>query len=113
MRRKAVIKSQPKGPKPFVMSELAGKAHLHFCVNRECRLGYEDQCPTPEVNARCHTCRGKPRPVYFAPRDPQECCIGNCTQVTSKDTLALHKLAGPGPWFQCNTCARCHGWPCN
>ncbi len=113
MRRKALVKYQLQVKKPKTVEGLAGLSHLHYCSNRECRLGYEDQCDTPLINIRCHPCRGKERPRYFVSRDPQECCMGNCSQVTDKHTLMLHKLAGPGPWFQCSRCARSHGWPCN
>lgn len=110
MRRKAVVHQQPVKKKPS-LTQLAGRHHHHFCSNRDCRLIYEDDCSDPGVNGRCHLCRGVRRPTFYPIRDPQECCIGNCVQVVDTDRLLIHKLAGPGPWFQCKTCARCHGWP--
>ena len=100
-----------------VFTKLASIWHLHFCVNRECRLTYECNggvgfCADPSKNGRCRPCRGKTRSGWDGTRDPQECCHGNCEQVTDKAELIRYRLAGPGPWFQCKTCARCHGWPC-
>lgn len=109
--RRALIHSQPVSRVP-AMSKLAGKVHLHSCVDRMCRLVYEDLCQTPGVNGRCHVCRRTSRPVWVAARDPVECCFGNCVQLTDTKTLRLYRLGGPGPWFMCKTCARCHGWPC-
>lgn len=113
MRRKAVIKHKRVDRTERVeIRALAGIRHLHFCLDRECRLIYEDTCNTPEHNQLCDVCRGRQRSVYMPVRDPQECCLDNCEQVTRKSALLTHQLAGPGPWFQCKTCARCHGWPC-
>lgn len=91
---------------------LRGKYHRHFCADRDCRLFYEDHCDEPEVNGRCQHCRGTSR-AHAAVMDPQECCIDNCKQVLLSDDLLRYQLAGPGPWFQCKTCARTHGWPCS
>lgn len=99
-----------------VYRELRTTWHLHFCADRDCRLVYEcgpGDCPDVSKNERCRLCRGLRRPIWVAARDPQECCIGNCLQVASPDELLRYRLAGPGPWFQCKSCARCHGWPCN
>lgn len=88
--------------------------HLHFCSDRTCRLVYECYaCDDVAKNGRCQACRGVRRPVYISARDPQPCCLGNCAQVTDQAEIVRYKLAGPGPWFQCKTCARCHGWPCH
>lgn len=113
MRRKAVIKTLPvnKTRDPS-LAKLVGRSHFHYCTNRDCRLIYEDSCDTPEVSGECSPCRGRARPVWDADRDPQECCLDNCKQVTFRPDLITHQLAGPGPWFQCQTCARSHGWPC-
>ena len=111
MRRKAVIRTQPVTRRPSV-AELAGRDHFHFCRDRDCRLIYEDRCADPAQNGRCRVCLGLRRPVWDGDRDPQPCCLGNCSLVTDKDALIRHQLAGPGPWFQCGTCARAHGWPC-
>ncbi len=110
MKRKAVIKHKPT-VRGLSLSTLAGTAHFHFCEHRDCRLIYEDACHTPEVNGLCQAHRGIRRALMTV-RDPQECCIGNCAQVLDKEQIIRHQLAGPGPWYQCRTCARCHGWPC-
>lgn len=111
MRRKAVIKNAPKTSKATVASALSGRAHRHFCSDRECRLVYEDHCDHPTVNGRCPLCRTGRR-GWGAEFDPVECCINNCTQVTDREQTLRYQLAGPGPWFQCQACARCHGWSC-
>lgn len=97
---------------PKTIAQRKGKAHLHFCVERDCRLIYEDACEDVASNGRCHTHRGARRPIWMSARDPQECCIGNCEMVADPDELHRYRLAGPGPWYQCKTCARTHGWPC-
>lgn len=116
MRRKAVVHHRtghaktPQG----VFTELAKTYHFHFCVNRDCRQFYEDyRCEDPSKNKRCHQCRGLETPLMYEPREPRDCCWGNTEVVTRPENLIRFKLAGPGPWFQCRTCARCHGWPCN
>lgn len=94
--------------------DLAKTWHFHTCADRDCRVMYECYgCDDATKNGRCHACRGLRRPTWDLIRDPQPCCQGNCVLVTSKDQLVRYHLAGPGPWFQCKTCARCHGWPCN
>lgn len=93
--------------------------HYHFCSDRDCRRIYQclavvflDGCPEPHRNARCAPCRGYPisrmHEDYLTPRD---CCRNNVTQMTDRDQLLAFRLAGPGPWFKCKACARCHGWP--
>lgn len=117
MRRKAVIHHRtgraaltPKG----ALTEVGKSWHLHFCANRNCRLTYDDYaCADVTKNGRCHQCRGLRRPGWDTSRDPQPCCTGNCFQVVDADLIVRHRLAGPGPWFKCKTCARCHGWPCS
>jgi hypothetical protein len=109
--RRALIHSQP-AVKVRSMSKMAGEAHLHSCAARDCRLVYEDSCNTPGENGRCHVCRNVRRPVWAEGRDPRDCCWGNCEQVTDKVQIRRYALAGPGPWYQCRTCARTHGWPC-
>lgn len=116
MRRKALIHNRtgiaqtPQG----AFTQVGKSWHLHFCSNRDCRIVYDDyRCDDVTKNGRCHRCRGLERPVWDASRDPHECCVGNCTQVTQPDEIVRYRLAGPGPWFQCKTCARCHGWLCS
>jgi len=99
--------------KVATLGSLKGKYHFHFCADRECRLIYSDACGDPGSNGRCHLHRGGlRRPIWISSRDPQACCIGNCLMVGTTDQLVFYKLAGPGPWFQCQTCYRAHGWPC-
>lgn len=86
-------------------------SHYHFCKDRDCRLIYEDSCDTPGTNEHCQFHRGIRRALITV-RDPQECCVGNCTQVIDKAQLVLYRLAGPGPWYQCSQCFLSHGWPC-
>lgn len=92
-------------------NKLRDSPHFHFCSNRDCRLIYEDNCHEPETNHPCQVCRGTTRGLMLT-RDPQECCLGNCLQVTDPNQLLRYSLGGPGPWFQCRTCIRSHGWPC-
>jgi hypothetical protein len=104
---KATVKISMSG----LYNQVREKHHFHFCSDRACRLIYEDNCADPERNGRCPSCRGTTRNNLLV-RDPQECCLDNCVQITDRDVLLAHKLAGPGPWFICKTCARSHGWPC-
>lgn len=115
MRRKAVIQHLPPSRTPQgVYPELRKTWHLHFCRERDCRTVYDDyRCDDVSVNGHCHHHRGRQRPVWDMTRDPQPCCYGNTYQVVSTDELVRQRLAGPGPWFKCRTCARSHGWPCN
>jgi hypothetical protein len=109
---KRVLIHHAQTAKAKSLATLAGHPHLHFCSNRECRLVYEDACDDIATNGRCHSCRGVRRPIWMAARDPRECCLGNCEQVLDAKQLVHYNLAGPGPWYQCRTCARAHGWPC-
>ena len=111
MRRKAAINYKPTD-RTLSLSKLAGNPHVHTCRDRDCRLIYEDTCESPENNEHCQRCRGVKREL-MRHRDPQECCIGNCVQIFTRTEIMRYALAGPGPWYQCRTCARCHGWPCN
>lgn len=111
MTRRAVIHYK-KSDRVRSMASFAGDAHLHFCSGRSCRLIYEDACRDPHLNGRCPSCKGVRRPVWMSSRDPADCCWGNCQQVTETKELRRYALAGPGPWYQCRTCARAHGWPC-
>lgn len=117
MRRRAVIRYRPSGKVASladVYRKLQDTWHLHFCINRDCRVIFEcNHCTDVAKNVRCHRCAGRERPQHADARDPKDCCLGNCRQVTDKEDLLRYRLAGPGPWFQCTTCARCHGWPCN
>lgn len=94
------------------LQDLRKGPHFHYCVERECRLIYEDNCKDVRVNGRCHLHRGSRRPIWIAARDPQACCIGNCAIVGEVKRLVHYRLAGPGPWYQCSICARAHGWNC-
>lgn len=92
--------------------------HKHFCADRDCRRVYQclavvflpNGCPDPRRNARCAPCRGGALPAYDT-TSPRACCRNNVRQVTDRDELLSYRLAGPGPWFKCKTCARCSGWP--
>jgi hypothetical protein len=96
-----------------VFTELAKSYHYHFCSNRDCREFYEDyRCEDVSKNGRCHKCRGLEKPLLYESRDPRPCCWGNTEVVLGAERIVRYRLAGPGPWFQCKTCARCHGWPC-
>lgn len=99
-------------PKTKTLAQRRGKAHFHFCSDRDCRLIYEDACQDVGTNGPCQLHRGVRRPVWVQARDPQECCIDNC-ELVAGDDLVLYRLAGPGPWFQCKTCRRAHGWTCS
>lgn len=113
LRRKALIKTLPKNKTSRVnLDDLVGVRHMHFCADRSCRLVYEDSCIEPETGDLCPTCKGRERSAYMPYRDPQECCLDNTKQVTFPPDFIRFQIAGPGPWFQCKTCARCHGWPC-
>ena len=94
-----------------VFKKLAGKAHLHACTNLDCRAVYEDNCSDPALNGRCHDCRGLRTPMWVRARAPHPCCVDNTEMVAGTDDLIRYDLAGPGPWFQCRTCARCHARP--
>lgn len=110
MTRRTLIHHKKTERVPSLAS-LAGDAHLHYCGTRECRKVYEDCCETPGVNGRCHECRGVRRPIWMVAREPRPCCLGGSAQVINKKELRRYSLAGPGPWYQCKTCARVHGWP--
>ena len=95
------------------IASLSEKFHFHYCSVRDCRLIYSDACRDIRTNRLCHEHRGTRRPVWLVARDPQECCIGNCSMVGEAKEIVRYQLGGPGPWFQCSTCYRAHGWPCN
>lgn len=109
--RKAVIKTMPH-VKQASLNDLKGKAHFHFCQDRECRLIYECNCENVYENGPCSLCRVGYRASWMTTRDPQECCLDNCEQVLLPADLIRYELAGPGPWWQCITCRRAHGWNC-
>ena len=95
-----------------VLTKLAGKLHYHACC--DCRLVYSCSCAAADVKARCSACRETrphPRSAWDTARDPMPCCVNNVRQVTTADDLLRYQLAGPGPWFICKTCARCHSKP--
>lgn len=108
--RRQLAKSSVRPPSATtaaVVRKMAGVEHFHGCAAPGCRVAYSCRCTTPEVNGRCHACRGVRRPVHEAYRDPRPCCAGS-ELVTATTSIATYLLAGPGPWFQCRTCARCH-----
>lgn len=98
----------PRATPEGVLKKLRGSLHYHSCSTCRFRV-YRCACNQPAINDRCQLCRGVRRPIYEAARDPRPCCIGNCTLVSRAEELARYDLAGPGPWFQCRTCARCFG----
>lgn len=114
MRRKAVAKPSAgltKSPSlAKVHRELSQTWHLHVCTTSGCRLVYECSCVTAGRNGLCSLHRGTRRPLWELDREPAACCYGNTKQVTRSEALLLYRLAGPGPWFQCSTCARSFGW---
>lgn len=119
IRRKMLIKHQPSIRRVSltgVHNQLRGKNHRHVCTNERCRLLYEDNCQQPETNQLCRPCRGQRRAwVYSDGRaafDPRPCCRGNTALLTEPDDLLKYECAGPGPWFQCQTCFRTHGHSC-
>lgn len=119
IKRKAVIKHQPATRRvglATVHKAQRGNLHRHVCTNTDCRLIYEDACFSPERNGRCRPCTGRRRtwvqPNGLHDLDPRPCCHDNTQLVVDNDDLARFTLAGPGPWFQCQTCKRTHGHPC-
>lgn len=114
MRRKHVVQMSSLPTRreySASLAKLAGKAHLHACTNLDCLATYEDNCSCPAINGRCSRCRGHRVPVWETARAPQPCCVDNTAQVVRVEELLRYDLAGPGPWFQCKTCARCHSRP--
>lgn len=109
MRRSVLVKASTGLSRTAKRSvrTLAETYHFHAC--KECRLLYQDACAKPESNAICDDCRGLARSFWEKARDPQPCCVNN-TEMVVGDDVVTYRLAGPGPWFKCNTCARCHGW---
>lgn len=98
--------------------KLATAGHKHFCSDRECRTVYDcldvaflHRCAEPRRNGRCQSCREVVVPAWSAGQQVQDCCANNVRQVIDRAELLAHRLAGPGPWFKCKTCARCSGWP--
>lgn len=97
--------------------KLVTLGHFHFCSDRSCRQRYDCGKPGFKLicdtrrNGRCHACRGAVVPVWQHARDPRPCCRDNVVQVTNRDVLLAYRLAGPGPWFQCKTCAQASAWP--
>lgn len=117
--RKAVVKHLPTLRHQSLAGlyrNLANKGHKHVCSNPSCRLIYDDACFSPEHNARCRPCKGQRRTWIYedglSAWDPRPCCLDNTAQVTDPDVLERFSLAGPGPWFQCQSCKRAHGHPC-
>lgn len=86
-------------------AKFAGKQHHHGCTG--CRRRYVCACTTPEENDRCNFCiSGR---LGASAWDPRPCCLTDSRLCENYDRDA-HKLAGPGPWFKCRTCART--FPC-
>jgi len=98
----------PRQTSVGVLNRLRGKHHWHACTTCKVRV-YGCHCQATETNGRCQACRGGRRPVWELAREPRDCCLVNCKQLLSADELERYQLAGPGPWFQCRTCARCFG----
>lgn len=81
--------------------------HAHGCLG--CGRRYEDTCSTPLANGRCATCRlGHPAPQWEHDHQPQACCKEDSSLIWDKETMEKYHLGGPGPWFKCKTCSRCH-----
>ena len=112
---RSLAKSSPgltrQRPVAAVVHQMAGKHHFHCCTTPTCKRAFGCRCDAPETNGLCHDCRGTSRPIWEVARDPKACCVKNTKPVTNADDLGRYDLAGPGPWFQCRTCARCHGYP--
>ena len=113
LRRKAVVKTLPtQRRKVGTQAKLAGFWHWHVCIDLDCRTVYHCTCTDPSVNARCLTCEKGEYTEFMRWREPIACCFGNCDLLpASSDWWDWLKLAGPGPYYQCRTCKRCHGWP--
>lgn len=89
-----------------VVAKLAGKGHVHGCS--ACRRTILCRCDTPERNPTCRPCRGLELSAHDTYREPRECCFAGVVQVTAARDIEVYELAGPGPWFRCQTCFRHH-----
>jgi hypothetical protein len=92
--------------KRFYPREFKGKQHNHGCA--DCNGRYVCCCETPEVNGRCNPCiSGIPSTAARA-MGPRRCCYEAMpiTPIRYAADFRSYKLAGPGPWFKCPTCAR-------
>jgi hypothetical protein len=89
-----------------VVDRMADRLHFHGCST--CRRCLGCSCSTPQVNPVCRTCRGLTPSTYDVAREPRGCCHGNTVQVSRPEDLETYDLAGPGPWFRCQTCFRHH-----
>lgn len=85
--------------------------HVHCCI--DCKRVYTDRkkgCANLGVNARCQLCEGVRRPLWETAREPRRCCVDNTEMIVRLTDLLTYRLAGPGPWFICNTCRRAQGF---
>lgn len=80
-----------------------GEQHFHGCT--ECRGRYGDACTELQVDGTCNACRSGIPSIDQSVRAPHGCCFNN-VRLCEKYDRERYKLAGPGPWFVCRTCAR-------
>lgn len=93
---------------------LAGTHHAHGCMR--CRHRYVDHCGTPREDELCHLCRShgqKRDPWWPEAWMPDICCLSDARRLDptfkyDRDHMGSLGLAGPGPWFRCQTCGRTH-----
>lgn len=91
----------------YSTAKFAGKQHHHGCT--DCRRRYVCACDTPQINSTCNSCRSGRVGEGARAWEPQPCCLADYRLCETYDR-DVHKLAGPGPWFRCRTCART--FPC-
>lgn len=107
--------SKPKATSDAALRKLAGTYHWHVCATATCRTVYYCTCSAPQTDRPCQRCRHpeRDRPEWDRNRDrePRPCCSDdkNLKLVTDTDTIAGYRLAGPGPWWQCQVCFLSHG----
>lgn len=89
--------------KVFSTLKWGGKLHYHGCTN--CHLRYHDACHTPELDGLCPSCTTGRISAYQQAIEPRACCYVD-TRLANRDDRDVYKLAGPGPWWLCRTCAR-------
>lgn len=95
--------------KTFNNGQFAGKQHHHGC--RACRRRYVCACETPADDESCSVCRSGRVSDQAKAWEPKACCLEKPLKpITYAEDRKAYKLAGPGPWFKCPTCART--FPC-